>query len=227
MKLPILVAATIGIVCGASVAHASPPSAANSSLQSHGIVLVGAASGVPDAVGAWTVTVRNAINNPIAGSDVVIDFTNCSDLVVSCDQLSAVTGQSASGRRVSGVTNASGQFMFFVQGSSNVAALPAGNVTAPGTDAGTPCASIYAAGVLLGQLIVSAEDLNGRGSPTNAVDGSDVAIAAAEAVRVALGAPARARDDYDRNGRVNGADVAILAKRVVAGGSQNTGSACP
>ncbi len=226
LRISSLLAAALVVSLGVTAAQASVPDANSCTLQSHGVVMVGTASGVPDAAGAWSVVIRKIGNQPLPGSTVMIDFTQCSDIVVACNQ-QGVTNQVASGHLIYGITDTQGRFTFYLQGSANVAALPPDIAIAAGTDAGTGCAPIYADGVLLGQLEVTALDLNGRGSPGAALDGSDVALAAAEAMRAALGSPARARDDYNFDGHVDGADVALLARRFISGATRNTGAACP
>jgi hypothetical protein len=221
----------------ASAALANVPDPAKSSLQSAYIAVEGSTSGNPDncsdgRCGNFTVTVRDFANNVIAGSTVVIDFSGCSDIQVSCDQLNAVTGQSyLAGKKVSGTTNAAGQFTFKVQGASN--AVPTvGNTTSAGTNVNVPCAQVYADGVpLTPALIVAAYDLNGLGSPSGAVNGADASLIAAEVAKIPLGAQARARDDYNNSGTVNGADAAAMAAMVsqasLGTGSQKTSPFCP
>lgn len=220
----------------ASTALANVPDPAHSAFSSNYIAVEGQTSGQPDncsdgRCGNWTVTVRDFANNLIAGSTVVIDFSGCPDIQVSCDQLNGVTGQTdLAGKKVSGTTNASGQFVFKVQGASN-ASLQAGNVTSAGTNAGVPCAQVYADGVALGSLIVSAYDVNGLGSPTAAVNASDVSLVSAEALKIAAGATARARDDYNFTNSVNSGDVAIMSsmalQQAAGTGSKATASYCP
>lgn len=221
----------------ASAALANVPDPAKSSLQSANIAVEGSTAGQPDncsdgRCGNFTVTVRDFANNVIAGSTVVIDFSGCADIQISCDQLNAVTGQTyLAGKKVSGTTNASGQFVFKVQGASNAVVL-AGNVTSPGTNVGVPCAQVYADGVpLTPALIVAAYDVNGLGSPTGAVNGGDASTVAAEVTKIALGAQARARDDYNGIGGVNGGDASISAAMVshaaLGTGSQKTSPYCP
>src|SRR6266571_8253745 len=92
--------------------------------------------------GNYLVTIRDDANNVISGAHVWIDFTNCPDIRIACDQLTAETGQSCmSPSIVDGYTNASGQFTFKVQGTA-IATPPTTN-TWTGTNAGVPCAAIY------------------------------------------------------------------------------------
>jgi hypothetical protein len=217
----------------ASAALANVPDPAKSSLQSSYIAVEGQTGGQPDncsdgRCANFTVTVRDFANNVIAGSTVVVDFSGCSDIQIACSQLNAVTGQSyLAGKKVSGTTNASGQFIFKVQGASN-AAPTAGNTTTAGTNAGVPCAQVYADGVpLTPSLIVAAYDVNGSG----AVSSADASLVTAEGLKIALGAQARARDDYNNSNSVTSADASIATSMgLQAGlgtGSQITGPYCP
>jgi len=196
----------------------------------------GSTAGSPDncsdgRCGNVTVTIRDFANNVIAGSSVVIDFSACTDIQLSCDQLNAVTQQSyLGGKKVAGTTNASGQFVFKVQGGSN-ATSTATNTTSPGTNAGVACAQVYADGFSLASMKVVAYDVNGLGSPGGAVNGADVALVSAENAKVALGAQPRSRDDYNHSGSINGADVSaassMSSQAALGTGSQKTAAFCP
>ena len=93
------------------------------------------------------------------------------------------------------------------------------------------CAAVYADGMLLGNVTVSAFDVNGLGSPDGAVNSADVALVMAEALKVGLGGTPRARDDYNNSGTVNSQDVAVsisMALQQATGtGSRTTGPFCP
>lgn len=202
------------------------------------ITLVGQAGGDtgPDCTGAYTVTVRDFVSRPIAGSTVVLDLTACPDIRVACDQLPALTGQAVlpPGKKVVASTDAAGQFTFHVQGAASATIAP-GIATSPGSAVTSASAAVYADGVLLGNLYVSALDLDGAGSPTAAVNSSDVSLALHESVVVALGAQARARDDYNSDRRVTSADVSMELAASLAtmtcdpgcGCSRQTGPFCP
>ena len=221
----------------ASAALANVPDPAKSTLQSAYIAVEGSTAGNPDncsdgRCGNFICTIRDFANNVIAGSTVLIDFSGCSDIQVSCDQLNGVTGQTyLAGKKVAGTTNAAGQFTFKVQGASNAVGT-VGNTTSAGTNAGVPCAQLYADGVpMIPALIVAAYDVNGLGSPATAVSGADVSQVAQEATKIPFGAQARARDDYNNSNTVTGGDVAIeaamAAQQGVGTGSQKTAPYCP
>jgi len=63
------------------------------------------------------------------------------------------------------------------------------------------------------------------------VNGADVSLASTELQRVALGAQARARDDYNHSNTITGADVsaasAMAIRAALGTGSQTTGPYCP
>jgi len=220
----------------ASAALANVPDPAHSSVGLGRLTLEGTLSdGVtPDPCisgrcGDLLVEVRDFANNVIAGSIVIIDFTNCSDLNLSCDQLTAQTGQTnLAGQKVSGTTNALGQFTFKVQGAGlNNAALGTVGVNPAGTNAGTPCATVYADGVPIGNLRVAAYNLDRSGSGlgvSGGVSSVDVSKGKQESLNITLfGQVAKARDDYDFNGSVTVTDVANLTQ--FSGDSAgNTGS---
>ncbi len=242
-----------GGILMASAALANVPSAATSSVSNVGsgttagkafISVEGQSAGAPDncsdgRCANYLVTVRDALSNPIAGSTVVFDGSGCSDIQFSCDQsVGGSTGQTyLSGKKVSGTTNAAGQFTFRLQGASN-AVLQGTTTTSAGTNVNTACATIYADGVVLGpnpstppNVVVSVYDVNGSGSPGGAVSGADAALVAGEAVKVGLGAQARARDDINFSGTVTGADAAVYAAMAVQAGlgtgTKQTAPFCP
>lgn len=200
------------------------------------ITLEGSTGDVPDNCGAdnrcgrYDITVRDAANNPFVGQPVTIDFAGCPDIRLACDQLESVTGQVIVGHQVTLMTDASGQVAFQIQGAASAYLVP-GNATSPGTDEVTPCATVYAAGTLVGSLVVTAYDVNGTGSPDGAVNAADASLAMAEANKIALGAPARARDDLNFSGTITSADAAIYMKAAndaaLGTGSRNTGPYCP
>jgi len=230
----------VGGILVASAALANVPDPAKSTLSGNFFAVEGSSAGAPDncadgRCGNYLVTVRDFANNVIAGSTCVIDFSGCNDIVIGCDQLNAVTGQTfLAGKKVAGTTNASGQFTFKVLGAAIATppqvALPK-TLPLNSTNAGVTCAVVYADGVPLGNLVVAAYDVNSLGSPTAAVNASDVSLVQAEALAIAGGGTARARDDYNGTSSVNASDVGIssgMALQQAGGtGSKQTGPYCP
>lgn len=191
-----------------------------SSVGSHGVGITGGTT-----PSGYTVEIHDFANNPIAGSSVVADFSSCvpaagGDIKISSNQ--RTFGTYVAPYKVAGSTNAAGRFTFFVVGSSNSTVL-VGNAVPPGinctgTGAGgclnAGCARIYADGVLISgtALRVTAWDITGTGSPTDAVTGTDNAVLAAEFTKEgAVGVGSRQRSDLNRDGDVTGVDVALMS----------------
>ncbi len=195
----------------ATAASANVPDPPSSHVDGH-LLLVGQTGGHTgaDCKGAFVVVVRDASRNAIPGSTVVVDLSACTDMQMSCDQ-SVGAGQAyLAGKKIAGTTNAVGQFTFYLQGASTAVMAP-GIATSPGVPATATCANVYADGVLMGQVSVAALDIDGSGSPSSAFDATDLKLVAHEAIVVALGATARARDDYNGDRRLTGTDLAVLA----------------
>jgi hypothetical protein len=212
----------------ATPAHANVPDPSKSQPPTRYIDLEGRNGSLPDdcsdgRCADWVITVRDFANNAIPGSTVVIDFSACPDVQMSCDQMNSVTGQTyLGGKKVVLTTNAFGQVTFKVQG--------AGKATVPGTSgthAGVACAQVYADGISISGLYVSTYDVNGA----NGVDAGDLAILSKESARGFLGDPTYARDDLNHSGTVNGADVsresAMVLDAQAGTGTTTTGVYCP
>lgn len=225
----------------ASAALANVPDPAKSTLSSSFIDVEGSTAGNPDncsdgRCGNLTVTVRDFANNAIAGSTVVIDFSGCSDISISCNQLNSVTGQTyLAGKKVSGTTNSLGQFVFKVQGGGTPGVVVPPNTvahtTAAGTNVGVACAQMYADGVpLVPTLKVAVYDVNGLGTP-NAMSTADVSLVSAENGQMPFGAQGRARDDYDHSGTISVVDVSresqMNGQAALGTGTQVTSPFCP
>jgi len=135
----------------ASAAMAGVPNAANSPLPAAtaGIFITGNAAGTDPQ--STTITVRDAANNTVANSVVVINFTNCNDYVQLANNQAGVN---CGARSVSATTNGSGVAVFHISGVGRDGS------TAP---TGQFCASVTADGVPLGTMIASAFDVNAAG----------------------------------------------------------------
>lgn len=185
--------------------------------------------------GKFQVTVKDFAGNLIAGSQVMIDFSGCPDISVSCSQLTSFTGQTESaGKKVSGVTDALGNFTFQVQGAANSNTLGNANVTTAGTSAGTACAQLYADGVPIKALRVSAFDLNGAFGAVgqNKVSSTDTAVQGREEINcLAVPANCKERNDVTMDGAVTSVDVsregAANLDASTGTGSFTTGTYCP
>jgi len=185
--------------------------------------------------GKFQVTVKDFAGNLIAGSQVMIDFSGCPDISISCNQLTSFTGQTGSaGKKVSGVTDALGNFTFQVQGAANPNTLGNGNVTTAGTALGTACAQLYADGVPIKGLRVSSFDLNGAFGAVgqNKVNATDVSVQVREQLNCAANAAnCKQRNDISMDAVVNATDNSRESAAnldVGAGtGSFSTGTYCP
>jgi len=187
--------------------------------------------------GDYEVTIRTDGDLPMSYVSVCIDFSGCPDVRLSCDQLTPETGQTLVGAStVCANTNLGGQFTFKVQGAGKAKA-EAGTFVTPGSPADTTVAGCASFSVntwtFYQRLKVTIYDVNGTGSPAEAVSGADAALIALEATRTPAFNPAYARSDYNHDGRTTGADAAasaIMATQAAATtetGSRVTGPYCP
>src|SRR5262245_1302062 len=133
-------------------AHAVP-SAANSHIPSH-ILLVGRSGALADtAVGAFTVVVNDVANVPVAGSTVEVRILNCFDARLSSDAFVPGATIRCASHGVQGVTDQNGEVRLTVVGGGT-----------PGSPAGTgPCVQIFASNVPLGTATLAYLDLDGSG----------------------------------------------------------------
>jgi hypothetical protein len=203
MKPPALL---VLLLLGATAAQADVPNAVTSA-KPPGLRLVGYAGATADPLGSATFVIRKLSNVPMAGADVVIDFSACSDVRLSADALEPGFILDCDHRIIRGLTDAFGQITFRIVGAGNGApprALPA-------------CAAIYANGVLFPSLVASTFDLDGK----NGVNVSDLSIAAGDL----YSGSNRARSDFDFDGDVDGMDLGLLYRVMLRGGSSSSGAA--
>ena len=231
-------AALLG-VCGllfAAAAHASNCYEEHLSLPSAFIKVGGKTTptGGPDPTIAFTITVRDFANNPIAGSNVELQFQNCTDTFL-CTAGTGVdcTGGPGATQIVSGLTNAAGQVTFSVLGAANnygdAAHCPGSPVFCPG--AGRDCIRIYVDGCLLGHATAVDFDQNGKnGGTNNGVNAADLAALKVDIAGFASGKLFVGRSDYSDPGLTYTIDAADLSamKTVVAAsaGSSGSGAGC-
>jgi len=216
-------AALLG-ACGlfmASIASAAVPDPAHSSVPAY-IVAVGTSSGTPDPGTAVyppngvpiTITVRDFLNNPISGSNVEINYSNCSDTKL-CTAVIAGRTVDCTNRAVRASTNAAGQVTLTVLGGGN----NAGTTTPPAIfgGAGSGCIRVYADGIQLATATSVLFDMNGSlpGAGNNGVNGLDLSILKNDTIATGFGAPYRGRADVSRDGSVNGLDLSFLKTDVV------------
>lgn len=216
--------ATLLGVCGlliAAVASANVPDPSHSTLP--GFIKVGGAqttAGVPDPSIAYTVTVRDFANNPIAGSNLEINFSNCSDTKL-CTAVVAGQTVDCTNKAVRATTNAAGQAIVSVLGASNNAGSTVPPAIWPG--AGLGCVRVYADGIQLGTVTSVDYDQNGSLVGGNGVNGLDFSVAKNDVGAIGLGAAYKGRTDYNTDGFVNGADLSAL-KTIVGNSGLGTGS---
>ena len=209
--------ATLFCACGllvAGVAMAGVPDPATSSIGTV-INLGGNTAGTVDVLAQKTMTIRDAFNNPIQNSTVVITFTNCTNQDIRlCNNQPNHAGAlfNCAAKTVTAVTNASGVATFRVAGGAN---NPGGNPA--GALAG--CASVQADGVPMGNLTVGAPDENNAGGVTV----GDLSSFAGD--RFGL---YRGRSDFNGDNAVTVADLALFSQFRFGGGSlASCGAACP
>jgi hypothetical protein len=162
------------------------------------------------------ITVRDAVNNPVANAEVILDFSNCTDTKLSLSQGAGVT-LNCLNRTLTAKTDAAGRAFFTPMGAANVATPLTPPSIAPG--AGSGCCRVFAEGIQLGNCTVATPDLNGA-AVGDGVNGIDYEVLIAEIGASGSGAPYRGRDDLNHDGIVNGIDLAaFLSRYLELGGS--------
>lgn len=206
--------------CGlvvAGVASAAVPNRANSSFPASGITITGrnaANSPQEDAIGAFTVTVRDINNTVINGATVAVNFAGCTpDIRVSSVQSFTGLTVTCPTKVVSATTNALGVATFRILGG----AVNSGN--SPG--ATFDCGVISANGVFLNNVTVAVIDQTGN---LNGALANDVSVVVSDILNGAT----VGRSDFTFNDALQANDLALMAGYVLSNRSaQNTGTACP
>ena len=239
--------ATLLTVCGlvvAGAAAAGVPSPAHS--QAPCVVLMDL-SNSPNNVGvnagvcgqpALKVIVRDALNNPVAGSDVVLDFSTCpaspGPVMVADTQADPAVTTTCAGRTLLKTSDALGEVCFSAQGNTNVNVPSSGfpfynglTLRNVGPNAGVVCCRIYASGNLLDTklVIVNKYDLTGD----NAVNAGDGSFHLASQ-GFALTGNYRTFGDYNCDGAVNSGDGSLglsAQGNSLAGEAVYAGTYCP
>jgi hypothetical protein len=179
----------------ATAAMAGVPSATTSSQPSPSVIKLVGHGSPPDPAGNVLYTIRDASNNPVPGSVVILNFAGCGDSRICQSDVLAGLTVNCSAKTVTGVTNASGQI--------TVAVVGTGTGVGPAVFVPTRCVTVTADGVPLSNLNCAVADLNG----VNGVNGIDLGLFGSD-----LGPPSsnRARSDYDANGVLNGIDLGLF-----------------
>jgi hypothetical protein len=226
-------------VCGvifAAAASANVPDPAKSSAPV--FIKVGGkttTTGGPDPTIAFTITVRDFASNPIAGSNVQLNFGLCTDTKL-CTATVGVncTGGAGGTPIVAGLTNASGQVTFSVLGAAmnygSAVQCPGSPVLCPG--AGKDCIKIYADGVLLGSATsVDFDEDGATAAPPGGVNSGDLSKIKVDITAYGLvGATAyRGRSDLSAAGdyAVNSADQSFMKTNIASAGlGTGSGAGC-
>ncbi|HXS81242.1 MAG TPA: hypothetical protein VN896_00875 [Methylomirabilota bacterium] len=197
------------LVVLAPSAHAVP-SAANSHIPSH-ILLVGRKLDLADtSSGAFTVTVHDVANVPVANSTVEVRILNCPGARLSTQTYVPGSTIRCGTAGVLGTTDGNGEVRLTVVGGGQAGA-PAG--------AG-PCVQIFASGVPLGTATLAYLDMDG----SSGVGATDLALwltdfGSGEDI---------GRSDYDGDGLLSAGDLSVWLTVWGAGDSdQSAASYCP
>jgi len=118
------------------------------------IDVVGTAVGVPDSRGTFTIVVRDMGNNPIASSQVILDFLACVETRLCQEQYDTTKVVDCPTATLRGFTNGSGQITFTVVGAAK-------NNPAPVAGPGANCVNMLADGVSIGLATAAVYDQNG------------------------------------------------------------------
>lgn len=202
--------------CGmlvAASAFAGVPSPGNSTLPSPAFfTVVGHSLGVPDALGTFSIVVRDLANNPINGSSVVLDFSAASDIIPASDQLDAgASTVNCAAKTVRKFSDNTGTVSFTLVGGSNNAGA------SPGV--GLNGVKVYADGVLLGSLTAAAFDQDGL----SGAGANDLAVWLSDAGSLGY----FGRSDYDYSGDLGANDLSVWLGAAGALGSAESGTLCP
>jgi hypothetical protein len=200
-------AALVALGLQVSAAHATTPSPPNSTVPC-GVVLVGTTAGVADAFGQITIVVRDLANNPVPGSNVLIDFENCDvDIRLCGSQPHPGTTPACGGGpvgAVSAVTDGAGAVSLRIVGGAR------NDVNGWPGETG-PCANVYADGVLIGDLQVATLDQDGHGG----VNAADLSLWLDDF----FSASGFLRSDYNCASGVAVVDLSLWLSAYFAGGS--------
>ena len=236
-----LVAAFGMLIAGTAVAGIPPPPKVDLDEGGHSINIVGMLVGgeAPTHENVLKhITLRDFQGNPVSGSIVGIDFSDCIegvgpagvDIELGDTQPFAGMVLNCNNKTVAAVSNAAGVASFVVIGYATNGGLT--QISPAISDAGhmTRCAEVRVDGIIMGHLNVGAFDQDGAGG----VNPTDAALLLADRKAFLPGPTGtdayRGRSDYDGDGTINPLDLSLwLGVRTVfvASGSNGTsGVAC-
>lgn len=211
----------IGGLLIAGAAMAGIPSAANSTIPTC-ITL----ADVPSFASCNAMVIRDANNNPVAGSSVTVDFSTCvvGDVKICDSQHDQATVLAGAGtqpatavcgsKTVTMSADALGQLCILLNGGTNLAF---GHAPAAGNR--PVCASIYADSKLMGTVVVTVAsfDLNASASVTS----GDLSQWLLNYFGPAGGGTYRSKGDYNCTGSITSGDLSqwLLGFGAAAGGA--------
>jgi hypothetical protein len=205
--------AVLGLMVTAAVAGAGIPDPSQSIVPTY-IDLVACKAGVADPYGAFTVTVNDAVGNPVQGCEVKIVFASdlkvystMTDLTVDCDARSVVA-----------VSDASGIASFTITGASV-------NLTGNSVGSGVGGATIYACEIALGQATVTAFDEGGAVGVLG-LQAADLSAWLSDFGKVGT-IGYKGRSDFNHGGTINAADLSVWLVRFGSGNTAACGTLCP
>ena len=214
MRSVLVVMSCAVLACGGvRAANAGLPPENNSTIPAMIPIVGHDGAGLPDPIGEVEVSVRDLANNPVVGSLVVLDFSQCTELRLCADAHDPGVTVDCAQRTVRRLSDAQGKARFRVMGWST--GIPGG----PG--APRNAAKVYADGVLLGSPNVSIYDLDGGG-----VGPADLAAWLGDF----FANTGLERDDYDNSELVGPSDLSMWLKAYFSSGSIancSPGGPCP
>jgi len=185
----------VAVVLGGSLAAAQPvsavPSAANSRIPIH-VVVVGRRAALADTgLGSFTIVVRDVANNPVANATVEFRVLNCDGARLSSDTYQAGVTARCATHGYTAVSDVHGEVRMCLVGGGTVGSPPGAG----------PCGQVFAAGVLLGTPSVALFDLDGAGG----IGINDLALWLTD---FGLNEPI-SRSDFDGSGNVTVSDLSV------------------
>ena len=164
--------------------------------------------------------VRDALNNPLPNSVVMIDFSACvaGEVRIGSQPMFPGLFVNCSARTVAAITNAFGIATFRIVGASN---LSTGSEPAVGDG----CAAVIADGIILGSVSVATPDFNGASGPPLAlgIDGLDTALFS----KARYSSYRSTANLVGPAGTIDGQDTVLFASFRFGQGSVTNGPFCP
>jgi hypothetical protein len=206
-----LAALTLPALCLglASSAIAKLPDPANCEVPDHIVLVACGADGSADPLGTFTLHLVDYGGGPVSYANVALDFHACPDIRICNHQGDPNVSTDCTYRTVRAFTDMDGRVTFQVIGCA----------THSGAGSVTPSLDVYADGVFLKSVRVSALDQNG-------VAGADSGDLALFLTDYFSGQPF-ARSDYDGSGALGAADLSYWLGAFFAGRSVVSAATCP